>query len=473
MPPGHQRKRQKLRSEVDIECFLNIMVPKESQANSAHPIFRAGGEGQLMRICVLSEYFHPDNSGGTGPVMSGLVRHLKDNYQELEIDVITSKNLFRGQADAPPEVENWDGVSIRRIASPPPAKDSTRRRLLSNILFTNAVLKSLLLGRRKYDLVLVVTAPPVLPMAARAYYALTGTPYVYLVHDLFLDMALAMNILPDGGRSTLAMRNVQRKWFDAASRVVVLGRCMRDYVGQRYNVGNEKMEIIPIPANLQQIKASSHRTHFRTQHDLEGFVVLYAGNFARYQDFDTLLDAAAALRDRRDITFVFVGEGARRGHIEARIASESLTNVRLLPFVPMGELNDMLASANVSLVTLEKEIAGLAVPSKFYNILASGRPAVAVVNAKSEVSYIVQETQCGVQVDPENSAELESVLRQLADDPQRVAQMGHNARTVCEERFSREHICQQFYQLFEEVTSERSQRKAAKKKRKVETQTIL
>ena len=427
-----------------------------------------------MRICVLSEYFHPDNTGGTGPVMSGLVRHLKDHYKNLEIDVIASKNLFRGDADAPPALEDWEGVTIRRISSPPPAKDSTRRRLLSNVLFTNAVLRTLLTNRRKYDLILVVTAPPVLPMAARVYRAMTGTPYVYLVHDLFLDMALAMNILKDGGRSTLAMRNVQRKWFDAASRVVVLGRCMRDYVGERYKVPAEKMQIIPIPANLQQISAQTHQTHFRAQNGLDGFVVLYAGNFARYQDFDTLLDAAAALRDRTDITFVFVGDGARRGHIEARIANENLTNVRLLPFVPMGELNDMLASANVSLVTLEKEIAGLAVPSKFYNILASGRPAVAVVNAKSEVGYIVEETRCGVQVDPEDSAGLERVLRQLADDPARVEKMGQSARRICEERFSREHICEQFYELFEDVLLDRARlKKSAKSKRKVETQTIL
>ena len=425
-----------------------------------------------MRICVLSEYFYPDNSGGTSPVMSGLVRHLKDHYKDLEIDVITSRNLFRGYASPPPESENWGGISIRRIASPPPAKDSTRRRLLSNVLFTNAVLRTLITNRRKYDLVLVVTAPPVLPMAARAYRALTGTPYVYLVHDLFLDMALAMNILKDGGRSTRAMRNVQRKWFDAASRVVVLGRCMRDYVASRYAVEAEKIEIIPIPANLQQIQVRNHRTHFRQQHDLDGFVVLYAGNFARYQDFDTLLDAAARLRDRSDITLVFVGEGAKREYIAERIENENLTNVRLLPFVPADQLNDMLASASVSLVTLEKEIAGLAVPSKFYNILASGRPTVAVVNAQSEVGYIVKETGCGVQVDPEDSANLDKVLRELADDPARLIQMGINARAICEARFSREHICQQFYQVFQEVVSSRKTKKSAtKRQREIETPT--
>ena len=404
-----------------------------------------------MRICVLSEYFYPDNTGGTGSVMSGLIRHLKDQYQDLEIDVVTSKNILRGANDGLSARESWGGVEIRRVASRQSCKNSTRRRLACNLMFTSAVLRVLVAQRKKYDLVLVVTAPPTLPMAARAYRALTGTPYIYLVHDLFLDMALAMKMIREGGRPAQTMFKVQGRWFEAADKVVVLGRCMREFVGARYGVARQKMEVIPIPANLQQIHKMGHATRFRARHKLRGFVVLYAGNFARYQDFDTLLDAAAQLRDRADITFVFVGDGARRAHIEARVQNEDLANVRLLPFVPDAELNDLLASADVSLVTLEKEIAGLAVPSKFYNILASGRPAVAVVHARSEIGHIVREARCGVQVDPENPVQLERELRALADAPERVAQMGSNARKVCEERFSRDQICRQFHHLFKEV----------------------
>ena len=413
-----------------------------------------------MRICVLSEYFYPDATGGTGTVMSGLVRHLHDHYQDVEIDVVTSKNIFRGEIGQLPARENWNGVQIRRVTSPIASKNSTRRRLLSNLLFTGASLRALLASRRKYDVVLVVTAPPTLPLAARVYGALTGTPYVYLVHDLFLDMAVAMNLLSPQSRSTKLMRKVQRRWFEAASKVVVLGRCMRELVGRRYGIEANKMEVIPIPANLQQIQVLEHETHFRAEHALSGFVVLYAGNFARYQDFDTLLDAAAHLRDREDITFVFVGDGARRSHIEARVRNEALNNVRLLPFVPEAQLNDMLASASVSLVTLEKQVAGLAVPSKFYNILASGRPAVAVVDPQSEVGHIVREAQCGVQIDPEDAAGLEAALRHLADAPRRVEEMGRTARAVCEEKFSRDHVCHQFYQVFEQVVAGRHARRA-------------
>jgi glycosyltransferase involved in cell wall biosynthesis len=177
-------------------------------------------------------------------------------------------------------------------------------------------------------------------------------------------------------------------------------------------------------------------------------VVLYSGNFAQYQDFDTLLDAAALLKDRADITFAFVGDGAKKEHIQSRVQNEKLVNVKMMPFVPEEELSDLLASASVSLVTLEKEMVGLAVPSKFYNIMASGRATVAVVNPLSEVGRVVAESHCGVQVDPENPARLAGVIGELAMQPERVQEMGHIARAICEREYSLSHVAQRFYEVF-------------------------
>jgi len=146
-----------------------------------------------------------------------------------------------------------------------------------------------------------------------------------------------------------------------------------------------------------------------------------------------------------------VGDGAKKEHIASRVQSEELGNVKMFPFVPEEQLPDLLASANVSLVTLEKEMVGLAVPSKFYNIMASGRATVAVVNPESEVGRVIKETQCGVQVDPEDPKSLAETIAALADSPQRVAEMGENARRVCEQNYSLEHIGQSFYEVFKDV----------------------
>jgi len=384
-------------------------------------------------------------------VLSNLVRRLKDEYADLEIDVITSNNLFRGEAGALPEREDWDGVSILRLASPQPRKRSIRRRLTANMIFTGAVLRALVRGRKQYDLILVATAPPTLALAARSYRRLTGTPYVYLIYDLYLDMALALDMVRHESKLIQAMQKVQKAWLGSASRVIVLGRCMQDLIAERYQVPLGQIDVVPIPTDISRIQPRSRQTGFRRDNDLSGFVVLYAGNFAQYQDFDTLLDAANILKDRKDITWVFVGDGAKRGHILGRVQAEGMSNVRVLPFVPQEELCDMLASADVSLITLESGVAGLAVPSKFYNILASGRPSVAVLDSFSEIARAIEESGCGLLVEPEDAPGLARAICGLAQEPEEAERIGQRARQLCEARYSLPHIAHRFHAIFQEI----------------------
>jgi glycosyltransferase involved in cell wall biosynthesis len=208
-------------------------------------------------------------------------------------------------------------------------------------------------------------------------------------------------------------------------------------------------------------------TQFRHDNNISNFLVLYAGNFARYQDFDTLLDAAKALKNREDITFAFVGEGVKKAHIASRIANEELSNVRMLPFVPESQLCDMLGAADVSLVTLERGIEGLAVPSKFYNIMASGRATIACVPKVSEVAQVIAETDCGVQVDQENAQALANVIQQLADDPETLERMGRNARRACEDRYGLNHVGRQFHHIFNDVVARRNKRNATGKSKRM------
>jgi glycosyltransferase involved in cell wall biosynthesis len=408
-----------------------------------------------MRICVLSEYFYPDSTGGTGTVLSKLVRHLKDQNSALEIDVITSRNLFRGEAGTLPRRENWDGVHIHRLKAPAPRKKSVKRRLAANLVFTARTFLRLLMSRQRYDLILVVTAPPTLPLATKLFFNLTKTPYVYLVYDLYLDMAIAMKMVSPDSRIIKTFRRVQTGWFQGAARTLVLGRCMRDHVAATYGLALDKIGVVPIPSNLDLIvPMPKAETQFRRDNGISGFLVLYAGNFAQYQDFDTLLDAAKLLLSHPNITFAFVGDGTKKEHIEGRIARERITNARRLPFVPEAQLCDMLASADVSLVTLERGIEGLAVPSKFYNIMASGRATVACVPLASEIAHVIAEADCGVQVNQEDAQQLATALAELARDPQKLERMGQNARRFSEERFGFEQISDQFLRIFNDVTAE-------------------
>ena len=415
-----------------------------------------------MRICLISEYFYPDSGGGTGTVLSNLTRHLKDAYGDVEIDVITSRHLYRAAPGAETSLsshDNWDGIGIERLDTPRPHASNIKKRLLANLRFSWAALRAAI-RRKRYDMVLVSTAPPTAPIAAKALLSLTRTPYAYIVYDLFPDVAVALGVLERESRPAQVLYKAQRSWLHGAAKTIVLGRCMADHLVKTYDLPRQQIEVIAVGADSSQIEPLPQQTQFRAQNNLKDFVVLWAGNFGHHQNFDAILDAAVALRDSgRKVTFAFVGDGAKREYIASRICNEAISNARMFPFVPVAQFSDMLASADVSLVALEPGAEGLGVPSKFYNILASGRPTVALVAPGSEVAHVLEENDCGVRID-QDGAQLARVIGELADDPARVRRMGANARIACEEKYSMTQVARQFYEVLAEVAhkSPRSRR---------------
>lgn len=403
-----------------------------------------------MRICILNEFFHPDTTGGTGTVLSNLARTLCDNYTDVQIDVVTSRYQYRGNKKLAP-FENWRGIRIRRLFTPRASQTSTAQRLLVNILFSLAAMLRLLVSRR-YDLILVGTAPPPLAMAAHWIKRLRGTPYIYIIYDLEPDRAVAMKVLSPTNRIIPLVARMQKHWLHACSKAVVLGRCMRDHLKETYALPASQISVIPIGADPEDIAPLDKQTRFRAEQAIDGFVMLYSGNFGRYHNFDTILDAAKLLQaEDKPITFVLVGSGHQKEHIEQRIQAEHIDNVKMFPFVAKEDYPDLLASCDVSLVTLEPGMEGLCVPSKFYSILASGRPTLAVMSPDCEVAKVIAEADCGVQVNQSDTAQLACVLTELAESPARVEQMGKNARRALVQNYTSIHVAEQYYRVFAEA----------------------
>jgi colanic acid biosynthesis glycosyl transferase WcaI len=406
---------------------------------------------RTLRICLVTEYFHPDDTGGTPTVLSTLARYLADHHPDLAIDVVTSRNSYRVRKARLAPFEDWKGVRITRVACPRSNRPSAMLRMLAGQLFALQAFRTVLF-RRRYDLVFVGTNPPVAPSMARALRRMTGTPYAYLIHDLFPDLAMALGILPAGHPVARLAKAAQRRWLHAADRVLVLGRCMRDYLVAAYGVPADRISVIPNWSDPEKIRPLPKTTRFRAAHDLTGFVVLYAGNFGQYQHFDDILLAAKLLRTREpDVTFVLVGGGARRDYLAEYIEKEKLDNVRMFPFVPVEEFPDLLASADVSLTTLEPGAEGLGVPSKFYNILASGRPTVAIMGAGCEVARVLEEERCGRRVPQGNPQELADTLAELRHAPLDLESMGERARQALLSHYTIQHVAEQFRQTFESI----------------------
>ncbi|HEV2120226.1 MAG TPA: glycosyltransferase, partial [Candidatus Bathyarchaeia archaeon] len=172
----------------------------------------------MTKIAIVCEYFHPDKSGGTPTDMSELAQYLKQRYADIDIDVLTSRNLYRptsvvGELLA---CEDWQGVKIRRFRTPKSNRPSMALRLLAGGIFSTTVL-FYLLGHRSYDLLVIVTNPPANAMTAWAYAKLRGVPYVYLINDLYPDIAVALGRLEPKSFVTRFFCWFQKHWLHAAA----------------------------------------------------------------------------------------------------------------------------------------------------------------------------------------------------------------------------------------------------------------
>lgn len=407
-----------------------------------------------MKLCLITEYFFPEDTGGTPTILSDLLRYLKDRYADLEIDVITSNNLYRRAGGKLPAFEHWDGINIIRVNSPRSNRPSTALRLLTGCVFA---VKALARLRRAhaYDLLVVGTNPPAAPSIGAYARRHWGLPYCYLIHDLYPDIAVGVGAIRSTHPVAKIAARFQRDWLQDAPRILVLGRCMRDHLVEAYAVPAAKIDVLPNWADARAITpVPTTDSRFRAQHALSGFLVVYGGNIGRSQGLDSVLDAAKCLaRTHPHITFALVGAGDAQHELQARAVSEGITNVRFFAPVTPAAYPDLLAAADVSLVSLDPQLKGLAVPSKFYNILASGRPTIAIVDPASEVARVLAEANCGLQVAHGQAQQIAEAIIHLAEHPDLCVEMGSNARRILMSAFTIAPVSEQFARLFHEVAA--------------------
>jgi glycosyltransferase involved in cell wall biosynthesis len=184
------------------------------------------------------------------------------------------------------------------------------------------------------------------------------------------------------------------------------------------------------------------------------FVVMYSGNAGLAHRFEEVLQAMGRFADDREIEFVFVGGGPRKAEILAR--AERNRNFRYLEYRPRRDLADSLTLADVHLLTLRGDMAGLVVPVKLYGIMAAGRPVVMIGPRRSESGRTIEEAGIGHVIDPEEEGasateRLVETLRALRADPEERRRMGQRARAAFRARFERGVCCAEWERAIREA----------------------
>ena len=381
----------------------------------------------LRRLCFVNRFFFPDESA-TAQLLTDLCSDL--TRAGFDVQVVTSRQRYNDPRAGLPAFEVIDGVAIHRVRT----AQFGRARLLGRLLdyasfYLSSALKLLAIVKRG-DIVVSKTDPPLISIVAAAVCALRGARLINWLQDVFPEVAEELGVpLIRGpvGRCLKAARNVTLRY---AAVNVTLGARMSSFL-EKQTGGKASFKVIHNWADGNRVVPKSSRGTVRAQlHLQDEFVVMYAGNIGRAHDFETVLLAAEALRERLDIVFLFVGYGSKYQALQSFVAEKGIKNVKFMPPQPRDQLRELLSAADVHLVTLLPELEGLVVPSKFYGVMAAARPTAFVGDLNGEVAQMVRRHGCGVCVKAGDWNELASQIVRLEADRVAAFSLGSQGRSA-------------------------------------------
>lgn len=327
--------------------------------------------------------------------------------------------------------EHVNGVSIHRCWHYVPGKPSSLRRILHELSFVaTSLLRVLTLPAP--DAYVVVSPPLLLGFAAWLASVVKRAPFVFHVQDLQPDTASSMGMLR-AGPFLRALYALEALAYRKAARVSGISPGMIRAFGRK-GVPPEKTVLFPNGIDLHPPERLPTPGAFRKRLGIDPVELLavYSGNLGAKLGVEILLESAGLLRGRA-IRTVICGDGARREALEKRAVEMQLTNVIFLPLQPDRDYLEMMADADVYLVTQLPGSGSFFFPSKLLKGLAMSKAIVVVADDQSELTRSAREGRFALVVDPRQPDHLAHALEHLAENPEERQTLGRAGRTYVDQ----------------------------------------
>jgi glycosyltransferase involved in cell wall biosynthesis len=401
-----------------------------------------------MSVLLLNQAYWPD--------VVATAQHADDLARSLvargdSVTAVASRAIYGEKGSALKRRDSHGGVAIYRVGLQLFGKQGITPRAFDFALFyAAAAIRCLTLKR--HDVVVCFTTPPFIALVGVLLRLVKGTKVVYWTMDLYPDVAGAAGLMGREGPLWRALQAIDRFCLRHSDRVVVLGDCMREVV-VRKGADPARVTVIPVWSGAEVFPSRA-----RTDNPLRSswgigdrFTILYTGNFGIGHDMEAIAGAVESLKDDDRIRWLFIGEGKAKPELERRIAACGARNVALAGYQPREQLADVLDAGDAHLVSLLPGWQGLLLPSKFFSVMAAGKPVLWIGPEGTECGSILREHACGFEMQPGDALTLADRIRWLLEHPDQAHAMGERGQRAYRERYCSAEACKQWHSVLGDV----------------------
>lgn len=404
-----------------------------------------------MHILFLTHYFPPEVNAPASRTYENTRRWVRSGYNVTVVTCAPNHPngvLYPGYKNLWSQRDEKDGIKILRVKTYLSANRGFFKRTLNYISFM--ISATVQCYKVKNVDIVVATSPQFFcGLAGFIVSCLKSKPWVLEIRDLWPESIIAVGAIKKRW-FIRQLETIETFLYARADHIVTLTEAFKRHIIGR-DVAPSKITVNTNGADLDQFTPLPKENRFRSQHKLnEQFVVSYIGTHGMAHALETVLFAAESIKDRADIKFLLVGDGAERDKLLAEKEKRLLKNVIMLPQQEKEKVPGMIAASDVCLVLLRRtSVFKTVIPSKIFEALAMERPII--LGVEGESAEIVKQGNCGICIEPENATQLAKAVLTLYQDVDYRIALGKSGRALIEIQYSRDALAANYLDVLDSL----------------------
>lgn len=334
-------------------------------------------------ILLINEFYHPDICA-SAVVAADHMEKIAALRRDWRITVLAGNRAWDDPTRIYPPDETVNGVRVIRVDRPAIRRDSLLSRGWGFLQFQRKVLRAAR-SLSGVKLVIGTTAPPQGGMLAAKIAKHHSCPFIYKVLDLYPDLVATLGKMNANSFPYRRWLKMDVRAMQDAAAVVTISTPITERIARTRGIDPAKLHTIHDGYDPARLAFSGPNTFAAETNPEKKFLVQYAGNMGLSHPMDTILAAAKQMQCDPNVLFQFIGDGHQRAAMSRNLPSIAA----IIDYQPADRLGEVLAAADVCLISQHEAMYDQAMPYKVYACFAAGKPVVFIGNPMSEIGQWV------------------------------------------------------------------------------------
>jgi len=411
-----------------------------------------------LKILYISQYFPPE-MGAPSARVAEVGKHWAEEGHHVTIltgfpNHPTGKLFpeYRDKIKKKVHVESVNGCKIVRTWLLTIPNGKPLERILN---YTSFFFSALITGLRLKDFDVIIATSPQLLVGLSGYLIslVKRKPFILEIRDLWPESLIGSGIGSEESLFIKAIDKLADFLYSKSDHIVVVTEKFKRELIERKKINANKISVNENGIETDHFCPIDGVENLKKELKLDGkFVVSYIGTHGYAHGLETILETADILKDKDNIHFLMVGEGARKDYLVNLSREKNLKNVTFLDFQSRDMIPKYINISDACTVLLrDANIFRTVIPTKMLEFMACGRPVILGVDGQAR--EVMERGKGGVYIPPADSEKLANVVTKLKEDEILRKNLGESGRDFILSKYTRKEKAKEYLNILSSLIS--------------------